>query len=236
MKAGRKHARRDVKIALPAVILLVLSAAQPALAQRFLFGVKGGTPISSSTLTGVAGSFRTGTGPSYLNIRRYTIGPTVELALPFHVRFQADFPYKRLDRTESRFLGMSFGSIEHVSANNWEFPIMLKYLWQRDTTKPFVTAGGSIRRINSFEAKLEQFIAFPSPGGVSQSTIDEGLTQGGWVVGGGVRFDKGPLKISPEIRYTRWTSERFLPTRNQVEFLLGVMFDFGRRRQPPDNP
>ena len=51
------------------------------------------------------------------------------------------------------------------------------------------------------------------------------MTQGGWVVSGGVRMRAaGPLKITPEMRYTRWTSLRFFPTRNQVEFMLGVGF------------
>jgi hypothetical protein len=101
-----------------------------------------------------------------------------------------------------------------------------KYMWQRSGLKPFILAGGSIRRINSFEGSRESIALIPGvdPSRIFRFQSEEGLLQGGGVVGSGVRFDIGLLKISPELRYTRWTSERFLPTRNQTEFLIGVMF------------
>jgi len=56
---------------------------------------------------------------------------------------------------------------------------------------------------------------------------DEGL-----VFGFGVAFKMGPVRIGPEIRYTRWGSENFedpvgslLHTnKNQGDFLLGILF------------
>ena len=55
--------------------------------------------------------------------------------------------------------------------------------------------------------------------------IEDPLTQGGIVFGGGMRIlTIEPLKLTPEIRYTRWRSMNFFPTENQVEFLLGLGF------------
>lgn len=100
----------------------------------------------------------------------------------------------------------------------------LKYVWKSRTVRPFALAGGTFRRINSYEVSGERFGSPVAPYTVTRGRVEEPLTQGGWVVGTGLRFDVSVLKISPEVRYTRWTSLRFLPTQNQVEFLLGVMF------------
>src|SRR6266852_2834551 len=91
------------------LVLLILLICLNADSQMFYFGVKGGTPLSPST-SSAFGRDRSGSGLSTLNIRRYTVGPTFELALPFRLRFEADALYKRLDRTEHRFLGSSFGN------------------------------------------------------------------------------------------------------------------------------
>ncbi len=187
------------------------------------FAVKGGAPISEVAATRRIGG-RGGSGLSTTNIRRYTIGPTLEVALPLRLRFQADVLYKRLERAE-QLSGPGFRTKRGLAANSWEFPLLLKYVWGRGTIRPFAAAGGALRRINSFgDQTTQQFIGVPPPGRVTQFRVQEQLTQSGWVVSSGVRFDASVLKISPEIRYTRWTSLRFLPTKNQVEFLLGVMF------------
>ena len=211
--------------------LPLLLLTRPAAAQVFSAGVKGGTPLSDAGITtpgtvGPLGASGTSSGPSTLNVRRYTIGPTVEFALPFRLRFEADFLYKRLDQT-SRSSSRGVVTITRLVANSWEFPLAVKYVWQYGSVRPFALTGGSVRRINSFEGSQEQF----APGTSTPYTLTQyrfeggrGLTQGGWVIGSGVRFDVSVVKISPEIRYTRWTSERLFPTQNQVEFLLGMMF------------
>jgi hypothetical protein len=49
------------------------------------------------------------------------------------------------------------------------------------------------------------------------------------VIGGGVGIHALFLHISPEVRYTRWTSQHFTSfllnsNQNQAEFLLGITF------------
>ena len=208
-----------------------------SVAQVFSAGIKGGTPISDAGISSearIVGVPPLGpsiiSGPSTLNVRRYTIGPTVELALPFSLRLQADFLYKRLDQTDHVSV-YGIRTITRRAANSWEFPLAVKYVWQYGGVRPFALTGGSIRWINSFEGSNEQFDPVTStpedphtPYSLTRFEGGEGLTQGGWVIGSGVRFDVSIIKISPEIRYTRWASHDFLPTQNQVEFLLGVMF------------
>jgi hypothetical protein len=203
------------------IVSLFLTLATRAGAQVFSAGVKAGTPFSETNLSRMISS-RGGFGPSTLNVRRYTLGPTVEFALPYRLRFEADVLYKRLDQTDHRFLSPTFGTIQRLAANSWEFPLLLKYVWQQGAVGPFGVLGGSIRRINSFDYSQETFSG--SSYNIVRGQVEEGHTQGGWVIGSGLRFNLSVVKISPEVRYTRWTSDTFLPTRNQVEFLLGLMF------------
>lgn len=203
-----------------AAVLCTSSAA----AQVFSVGVKGGTPFSTSTAAGMVAD-RNGSGLSTLNVRRYTIGPTFEVALPFQLRIEVDALYKRLDLTEHRFFNPQFGTITRLAANSWEFPILLKRLWLHGPMRPFAVAGGAFRRINSLAGSTETFAGgFNPPYSVSRYQVDEALTEGGIVVGSGVRLAAWHLQFSPEIRYTHWTSLRFQPTQNQVAFLLGLTF------------
>jgi hypothetical protein len=207
------------------LVLCACSHAYPEFLDSLYIGAKGGTPISSSVSSAVAGG-RGGSGLSTLNVRRYTVGPTFEVALPFGFRFEADALYKRLDRTDHRFLAPTFGTITRHSANTWEFPLLLKHPWRRGRLRPFAAGGGTFRRIQSFDGSAETFAGgFQPPYAVRRYRVDEPLTQGGMVFSAGVRLmAAGPLKVTPEIRYTRYTSSRFLPTENQVEFLVGVGF------------
>jgi hypothetical protein len=183
-------------------VLLVLFLCSNAYSQFLYVGIKGGTPLSTSTASAIVGS-RAGSGLSTLNIRRYTVGPTFEVALPFRLRFEADALCKRLDRTDHSFLGPSYGNISREAANAWEFPLLLKYPLVRGRYSPFAVAGGTFRRIQSFEGSTEAFaFGLQAPSSVVRYRINEPLTQGGMVFDGGVRIiTGGSQKVTPEIRY-----------------------------------
>ncbi len=179
--------------------------------------------MSDSTSSGDVGNRTIGGGLSMLDIRRYTVGPTFEVALPFRLRLEGDALYKRLDVIEHYFLAPGIGMITRTTANPWEFPLLLKYSF-RQRFHPFVDAGGTFRRIESVDESIENFFDGLEPPSVTRyHHLNYPLTQGGMVCGGGVRLKiAGVLKITPEIRYTRWTSKDLFPTRNQVEFLMGL--------------
>ena len=209
-------------IALASLILTFGSAN----AQRFAFGVAGGIPFSDANRSAQIASRFSGTGLWSLSTRRYTVGGTFEIAAPFRLHLEVDALYKRTDTTQHAFFSPSFGNITRIAANNWEFPMLLKYRWDR-RFRPFLALGGTFRRLQGFDASIETFaIGLSPPHSVFRNRIDQPLTQGGIASGVGFVLMSAPhsLKITPQIRYSRWTSERFLATRNQVELLVGIRF------------
>jgi hypothetical protein len=110
------------------------------------------------------------------------------------------------------------------AANPWEFPLLLKYSRGPGRYRPFADVGGAFRRIESLDGSTEVFAGgLDPPYSVVRYHVNHPLVQRGMAFGGGLRIKSvGPLKITPEIRYTRWTSRNLLPTRNQVELLLGI--------------
>jgi len=75
-------------------------------------------------------------------------------------------------------------------------------------------------------------IVLPLPFIINQTADSPELVHtwvNGFVVGGGLAFQAGPLKFSPEVRYTRWADPNFRSTNgafqsnlNQADFLLGI--------------
>jgi len=66
---------------------------------------------------------------------------------------------------------------------------------------------------------------------VGDQPVFEDSYRSGFVLGGGIEVRVPFLRISPEIRYTRWGSENFLDAlnilrsnKNQWEFLIGLTF------------
>jgi hypothetical protein len=204
-------------------IALLLFVGMGADAQRLYVGIMAGTPLSQSTSSALVGT-RAGSGLSTLNVRRYTLGPTAEIRVWREVSVEVNVLYKRLDRTEHRFFNPSVGNITRLTANAWEFPLLLKHSFRANSYRSFVFAGGVFRRLDTAKASDERFTGgFDPPRSVVRYETNLDLKQGGYVAGGGVRISVlGPLKITPEFRYTRWTSGTLFPTRNQVEFFLGL--------------
>jgi hypothetical protein len=210
-----------ISFALAAVLLLGCEAN----GQRFSFGVKGGTPLSDANRSAEIDSRLSGYGPWSLSTRRYTVGGSFEVRVPFGLYVEVDALYKRTDTTQNAFFSPSFGTVTRLAANSWEFPMLLKHRWER-RFHPFAALGGTFRRIEGFDASVETFAyGLNPPYSVSRYRIDQPLTQGGIASGVGMLLlSIGHLKITPELRYTRWTSISFLPTQNQVEILMGLGF------------
>lgn len=162
--------------------------------------------------------------------RRYVVGPSVELGLPFHFAVEVDALYHREGyRYEAPpLIGLSGVAHENERANSWEFPILLKYKLAVPLVKPFVEAGLAPRRITG--TSNDEFVVFNccGPDAVSFGSTKTDSSSLGVVAGGGVRFSIGRLSISPEARYTYWTSASTLgPTgvytsQWQVDVLVAI--------------
>jgi hypothetical protein len=88
----------------------------------------------------------------------------------------------------------------------FEFPVLAKYRLPIRDIKPIVEAGPSFRAGGS----------------------NYGLRRFGFTVGGGVQFNLPVIRLSSDLRYTRWDSNSLIyndqPNSNQVELLFGISF------------
>ena len=122
---------------------------------------------------------------------------------------------------------------EETDADAWEFPLLLKYKFGGPnaiaaSVRPFVTTGASFRRLTNI-SQVGSFITGSAP---STPTELQDKNSTGFVVGGGVEIRALFLRISPEVRFTRWGTANFLEgvsnlletNRNQGQFLVGIHF------------
>ncbi len=175
--------------------------------------------------------------------KRYTFGPTVELRLPHGLGIEFDALYNRLNydsyfvlRTPSSGQSSVFTS---TRADRWNFPILLKWRHDIHRISPFIDGGVAFDHISgvgsNFASTHRDFSGFLSQLNGTTSSPPEftNPSSRGFVAGGGI--DLHPvqhLRLTPEIRYTRWFSENFdrepgavfRTNLNETTFLLGITF------------
>jgi hypothetical protein len=197
-------------------------------AQWLAVGVKGGLPVTQTSDEGrEAGRYG---GQTQFQLKRYTLGPTVEIGLPWHFQFEVDALYKHA--RQDRFAGPApSGSLTQQGARMsiWEIPLLLKYPLKRGSWHPFVVAGATLRHVGDQSVDLIIIPTFPGYPGIRQNLTYSGDSlRYGISLGGGLSRKLGPLRIEPELRYTHWTAHRWMATTEQLEILIGITFPFGR--------
>jgi len=219
--------------------LLLMFSSAAALAQpvSFGFGVKGGLPLTDFIDT-VSGS-RT-TVSSVTN--RYIVGPTVELRLPFGFGVEADALYRHFSYNSTASL-VDVLSTLRTTSNDWEFPLLLKKRFRGvGPVRPFVDAGVSFNKITGLTQTVSNLV-FPNRLTTTSNSNPAELKNdftAGFTLGGGLEIHLLILRISPEIRYTRWGNQQFsgifpagvasgigaslTSNQNQAEFLVGFTF------------
>lgn len=88
-----------------------------------------------------------------------------------------------------------------MSTTVYQVPLLVKQRLNLIALKPFFAGGVTLRRIPEFD------VSHP------------GLT-----VAAGVTLGLLPIKIEPELRYTRWFRSTLTPRSQQTEFLIGIRF------------
>ncbi len=197
-------------------VLLLLLGSISVFAQPFSAGIKAGVPLTD---------FLTATENGTFNItsttQRYIIGGEAELHLPLGLGVEFDVLYRRLSYNGSGDLLETFTTASS-SGSNWEFPLLLKYRFHFPVARPFVDAGVAWDDLTGLKTV-----------GLYSSAIAlvNRNTTSGIVFGGGVDIHAIVMHISPEIRYTRWTSAQLSESvgllhsnLNQAEFLVGFTF------------
>ncbi len=204
-------------------LLGLFFCALPALAVGPIsVGLKAGVPMNDA--------FAVATGGYRADTKRFTIGPEFDLNLPFRIGIEFDVLYKRL--------GYDFNPLDlltsaSTTANSWEFPLLLKWRVKGGLVRPYLEVGMNTNHLTGLKQARQFFL-----GGTRQTTTTDtpdelqNRTAVGGTVGGGLEVHLGPLKVSPEIRYTRWGTDTFLDAargflrfnRNQADFLVGFFF------------
>src|SRR5688500_8682360 len=203
-------------------LLLVFTSAMAA--QPFGAGFKVGLPLNDAfelrSTNNIAGTLKS---------KKYIIGPQFELRLPAGFSIELDalytsFRINSVGAVATSLLGASFDT------DSWEFPLMLKKKFGganavAASVRPFVDIGASFRRLGDV-GEIGRFITS------SGANIGSERNSTGFVIGGGVEIRALFIRISPEIRFTRWGTDNFreglanvLETnRNQGQFLVGISF------------
>lgn len=205
--------------------LLVCALAVGAVAQPVSFGVKFGVPVTDALET-----FQGNQAAYVSNTHRYLVGPTVQLNLPFRFSIEVDALYRRLGYEYNQFAGPGSPTSTRTVANSWEFPVLGKYAIWGGPARPFIDAGANFRHISGVDQIRNGISALNIPvNPVPEFNKDNDI---GFVFGGGVEFKLGHVRITPELRYTRWGSENFRDpvaallrtNKNQGDFILGLTF------------
>lgn len=201
-----------------------------------------GQTISVGVLGGVrATDDLTGGGATSVS-KRYVVGPALEVGLPLGLAVEADALYRRAGFQTSVSAGSYYvHAAEH--ANLWEVPILLKYRIPLPAARPFLEAGYAIRVVGG-SISTSNVENLPYPYGTGQGETfstyySNWSTSHGIVIGGGVQFALGHLRLSPTVRYTRWTDSTvsgayagphelfynippWQSNQNQVDLMLGI--------------
>ncbi|MBI3278344.1 MAG: outer membrane beta-barrel protein [Acidobacteria bacterium] len=160
--------------------------------------------------------------------RRYIFGPQVELRLPAGIGIEFNALYTNLNFSSVSLLTTALGLNYITDADSWEFPLLLKYRFKSGSSlRPFVGTGASFRRITDID-RIGSFLT----GRADESPELRDKNAIGFVIGGGVEIKALFLRISPELRFTRWGAENFIDgltnvlhsSRNQGVFLVGIHF------------
>jgi hypothetical protein len=209
---------------------LFFALAVTAFPQALSVGIKGGAPIGDAFK--IAGNVSAGRN-YFQDTKRYTFGPMIDVRLPFGLGIEFDALYKRMEYGYSAASGAS--RIDALTkGRSWEFPLIAKYRGPGPLLSPYLGAGVSFRSLRG----LKQFITTTVPGVAgsqsSQSGKPEELNESfnkGIVFAGGLDIKPPIVRISPELRYTRWVGQSFRDAlklfgsnQNQLEFLVGLTF------------
>src|SRR5881296_2787751 len=131
------------------LLLIALLSPFAGVAQTVSLGLKAGIPVTEALETanfdsGPADIFRTQINYTS-RAKRYTVGPAVEVSLPFGLALEFDALYKRLDYNFSSGVRTPFATFheeQHNIVSRWDLPLLLKYrLPTFGSRRPYVSAG-----------------------------------------------------------------------------------------------
>lgn len=196
------------------LVLLFLAGTMSVLGQ-FSFGVRGGLPFTNF--------FQAASNPEETfnsSATQFIIGPTVELRLPAGFGLEADALFRHFQYNATGNLVDEL--VRNSASNAWEFPLLVKYRMQGMFVRPFLDGGVAFDHWSGTSQIL---------GKVGGSSTGTSGANAGFVVGAGIELHLPLVRLSPEIRFTRWGAASVADLggalqskQNQAEFLVGLTF------------
>ncbi|GIU78382.1 MAG: hypothetical protein KatS3mg005_1620 [Bryobacteraceae bacterium] len=204
-------------------MLLLAITALSAAAQPFYAGFKAGVLLTSSSET-TSQSGRSGQSIATAKSGRGILGGSVEAGLPAKFRVETGLLYRTFRGSEFRDFAGAVQEFLSLEDKRLEVPLSLRRELSSGPVRPFLGAGGvwthCIRDVSW--TRVDRTVP---PSATTFGSRSESDNLFGWTGSAGVRFRLPMgLKITPEIRYTRWTAKRWLPSQNQVDLFLGIGF------------
>jgi hypothetical protein len=144
------------------------------------------------------------------------VGPFVELRLPASLAIEVGALYEGL-RVSYRSTAPGLGVDVSTTVSSWQFPLLLKYRIGEGMARPFVGAGVAAYRVGGFDT--ETLAQLPQDLRATLSRAGDSFVNGGGLITGGVELKAGPLRLAPEVRFTRWAIRRDFGT-DQVSLRL----------------
>jgi opacity protein-like surface antigen len=203
------------------LLVLCLVAAGAANAQLIGAGLKFGAPLTEAKVA---------FNPSnaFESDATYIVGPQFELRLPAGFAIELDALYTDLKLKPTSIAATALG-LNVFDADSWEFPVLGKKKFGSGALRPFVGIGASFRRLSNIK-NIGNFIV----GSDASTNPDdyEGRNSTGFVIGAGLEIRALFIKLSPEIRFTRWGTKSlgegvrnvFRLSENQGQVLIGISF------------
>ncbi|HVP47130.1 MAG TPA: hypothetical protein VMT32_11125 [Bryobacteraceae bacterium] len=185
------------------------------------------TPANSTA------SYAYHTTNSYLQIE---FGPSLEFRVTRSFALSAEFLYHRLsyNMTDTITADGNVTTVsEQTSARLWDAPVMVRWRGLAETgflSHLYFAGGGELR--NASHIRTNNLTTLPDGATSSDNiaTVPSKRDLMGAVVGVGMRFvDDFGIKLTPEMRFTRWMGETFdnESTRSRRdELVIGIALTF----------
>ncbi len=145
---------------------------------------------------------RQGQTDTHLELLRYSVGPSFELALPARWRVETGLLCRSFEADRANLLGDAFRTFTRRSGRRWEVPLVLRREFSSGAARPFAGAGGVWTRcLRDVSVLTAGNLGQPPIRARGQWSETDDLF--GWTGSADVRF-RLPMgmKITPEVRYT----------------------------------
>jgi hypothetical protein len=203
------------------LLVLCVAVAGAAHAQLIGAGIKVGAPLTEAKVAfNPANAFESDA--------TYIVGPQFELRLPAGFAIELDALYTNLKLKPASIAATAVG-LNVFDADSWEFPVLGKKKFGSGALRPFVGVGASFRRLTNIK-NIGNFIV----GNDASTNPDdyEGRNSTGFVIGAGLEIRALFIRLTPEIRFTRWGTKSlgegvrnvFNLNDNQGQVLIGISF------------